>query len=69
VRSVLHVRLTRVADSCGYGVPLLRFEGERKQLDAWVDRKGPDGLRRYQLDNNVRSLDALPALRAETLRK
>ena len=69
VRSVLHVRLTRVADSCGYAVPLMRFESERKQLGAWVDRKGAEGLRQYQLDHNVESLDELPALRAETLRK
>jgi hypothetical protein len=67
-RAVIRVALSRIADSCGYGVPLLRFEGDRKQLDAWVERKGADGLREYQIDNNLRSLDGLPALRAETLR-
>ncbi len=69
VRAVLRIALDRIADSCGYGVPLLRFESERKQLGAWADRKGPDGLRQYQLDHNLQSLDGLPALRAETLRK
>ena len=69
VRSVLRIALERIADSCGYGVPLLRFEGDRKQLAAWVDRKGADGLRRYQLDNNTASLDGLPALRGRTLTK
>src|SRR5919106_3168834 len=29
VRSVIRVDVERVADSCGYGVPLLRFEGKR----------------------------------------
>jgi len=68
VRAVIRIALERIADSCGYGVPLLSFEGDRKQLDAWVERKGADGLREYQLNNNTRSLDGLPALRAETLR-
>ncbi|MBM4384401.1 MAG: pyridoxamine 5'-phosphate oxidase family protein [Deltaproteobacteria bacterium] len=68
VRAVIRIALSRIADSCGYGVPLMRFEADRKQLDAWVDRKGADGLREYQLANNTRSLDGLPALRAETLR-
>jgi hypothetical protein len=68
VRAVIRIALGRIADSCGYGVPLMRYEGDRKQLDAWVERKGPDALREYQLNNNTRSLDGLPALRAETLR-
>ena len=69
VRAVLRIALARIADSCGYGVPQMHFAGDRKQLDAWVDRKGADGLRQYQLDNNLASLDGLPALRASTLRK
>src|SRR3954468_19108718 len=28
-RAVIAVEVERVADSCGYGVPLLRYEGER----------------------------------------
>ncbi len=68
VRAVIRIALTRISDSCGYGVPLLRYQGDRKQLDAWVDRKGADGLRKYQLDNNCVSLDGLPALAAKTLR-
>jgi hypothetical protein len=68
VRAVIRIALSRIADSCGYGVPLLRYESDRKQLDAWVERKGADGLREYQLNNNTRSLDGLPALRAAALR-
>jgi Pyridoxamine 5'-phosphate oxidase len=67
VRAVIRIALTRISDSCGYGVPLMRFESDRKQLDAWVDRKGAEGLRQYQLDNNRVSLDGLPALAAKTL--
>ena len=67
-RAVVVAELDRISDSCGYGVPLMRFEAEREQLAAWAERKGPDGLVDYQLENNVESLDGLPALRAETLR-
>ncbi len=62
-RAIIEIAIERVSTSCGYGVPLLRYEGEREDLDAWCERKGPDGIRAYQIAKNARSLDALPALR------
>jgi hypothetical protein len=62
VRAIIRVQVTRVAESCGYGVPLYQFVGERKQLTEWALRKGPQGLHDYRLRNNQRSLDGLPAL-------
>jgi hypothetical protein len=67
-RAVIAAEIDRISDSCGYGVPLMKFEAERTQLPAWADRKGPEGVAAYQLENNLESLDGLPALRAETLR-
>jgi len=66
-RSIIRVSITRIADSCGFGVPLYHFEGERTQLVAWAERKGEEGLREYQLGNNRVSLDGLPALRGKKL--
>ena len=66
-RSVIRVSVTRIADSCGFGVPLYRFEGERTQLMSWAEHKGEEGLREYQRGNNRVSLDGLPALRGEKL--
>jgi hypothetical protein len=66
-RAIIRVSVTRIADSCGFGVPILRFEGERPQLTAWAERKGDEGVRRYQLDNNRTSVDGLPALRGDEL--
>jgi len=63
VRSIVRVALRRIADSCGYGVPRLRYEGERDQLRRWCERKGEDGVRAYRASHNARSLDGLPALR------
>ena len=45
VRSIIVVEILRVNDSCGYGVPFFKYEGEREQLAAWARKKGPDGLK------------------------
>lgn len=62
VRSIIRVRANRISDSCGYGVPLYDFKGERDQLQRWAERKGSDGLAKYQIENNALSLDGLPSL-------
>jgi hypothetical protein len=62
-RSLIRVALERIADSCGYGVPLYRYEAERRQLGEWAQRKGPDGLRVYRAEKNAHSIDGLPGLR------
>lgn len=62
IRSVIVVSVERISDSCGYGVPLMRFESERDQLDRWAERKGPDGIARYQATKNAESIDGLPGL-------
>ena len=62
VRSIIRVDVDRISDSCGYGVPRMRFEGERTQLPAWAAAKGADGLREYMRSKNASSIDGLPAL-------
>ena len=62
-RAIIRVDVTRIADSCGYGVPLYQYRGDRKQLFDWSQRKGSDGLARYKADENRLSLDGLPGLR------
>jgi Pyridoxamine 5'-phosphate oxidase len=63
-RSVIRVGVDRVSTSCGYGVPLLHYEGERDQLTTWADRRGPDGLVEYRGEKNAVSIDGLPGLSA-----
>jgi hypothetical protein len=63
VRAIIRVELRRIADSCGYAVPLMRFEGDRRQLVAWTAKKGPAGVAGYQATKNRRSLDGLPGLK------
>jgi len=64
VRSIVRVPVKRIADSCGYGVPLYRYEGERDQLGAWTERKGADGIEAYKQENNATSIDGLAGLTA-----
>jgi Pyridoxamine 5'-phosphate oxidase len=65
-RAIVRVDVQRVADSCGYGVPLMSYEGQRPHMEAWAAKKlrvgGPEALRDYQRENNSRSIDGLPAL-------
>ncbi len=62
VRSIIVAQVTRVADSCGYGVPLMSFEGHRAALDKSADRKGPEGIRKYWIEKNAKSLDELDGI-------
>ena len=61
VRGAIRVRVERIADSCGYGVPLLEYVAERPQREAWLDREGADGVRDYVREQNAVSVDGLPA--------
>jgi predicted pyridoxine 5'-phosphate oxidase superfamily flavin-nucleotide-binding protein len=69
-RAVVVVHVSRIADSCGYGVPLMSYEGERPHHDAWAQKKlstrGPEALLDYQREKNAESLDGLPAVELGT---
>ena len=64
VRSIIVVDVSRIADSCGYGVPLMTFEGHRPTMDQWSNRKGPEGIRNYWTEKNGKSIDELEGLPA-----
>ena len=65
-RAIVEVDVTRVADSCGYGVPLMDFGGAREHSRLWAEKRlrvdGPDALRAYEAHKNAVSLDGLPAV-------
>ena len=65
-RAIVLVELDRVADSCGYTVPLMSHQGRRPHLDLWAAKKlrvgGPDALVEYQREKNSVSIDGLPAV-------
>jgi hypothetical protein len=64
-RAVIVVELDRISDSCGYGVPLMRYEGERTQTVDWIEaqlRRSPAALDEYAREHNAESIDGLPGL-------
>ena len=64
-RAVIRVDVERIADSCGYGVPVMAYAGDRPQYGAWAESKlrkgGPEALDEYMASHNARSIDGLPA--------
>lgn len=61
-RAIVRARLTRISDSCGFGVPLYSYGGDRNTLTRWSESKGEDGLAQYRQTKNARSVDGLPGL-------
>ena len=63
-RAIVRARLSRISDSCGFGVPQYRYGGERNTLIRWAESKGDDALAEYRRAKNARSLDGLPGVAA-----
>ncbi len=59
-RQIFDVSVDLVHTSCGYGVPLYDFVGERQTLKKWAEHKGDEGIRDYWKAKNSISLDAKP---------
>jgi hypothetical protein len=68
-RAIVVVDVARISDSCGYGVPLMSFEGLRDHhalsSAKKVRRLGAEGYRELVEERSARSLDGLPALAPE----
>lgn len=62
VRTIIRVKVERVADSCGYAVPLYDFVQPRDVLDQLGEKLGPAGLADYRRRRNATSIDGLPGL-------
>jgi hypothetical protein len=62
-RQIILAEVSRVQASCGMGVPLLDYVGQRESLQIWALAKGEDGLRAYREQKNRHSIDGLVAPR------
>jgi predicted pyridoxine 5'-phosphate oxidase superfamily flavin-nucleotide-binding protein len=64
-RAVIVVEVERIADACGYGVPLMSYKGERVHAEKWAEKKlrvgGEDAIDDYMAAKNTASIDGLPA--------
>lgn len=59
-RQIFVMDVELVQTSCGMGVPLYDFKGQREQLVEWAEKKGPTGLMEYWEKKNTVSLDGKP---------
>lgn len=59
-RQMIRLDFDLVKTSCGYGVPLMEYQGERETMDRWAEAKGPDGIEAYWGEKNMVSMDGLP---------
>jgi hypothetical protein len=66
-RQIVRIDIDLVQTSCGYGVPLFEYVGERDTLHRWAEQKGDAGLEEYRRQKNARSLDGLPTGLADEL--
>jgi hypothetical protein len=64
-RALVDIDVTRVSDSCGYGVPAFGPATPREALDKWTQTRGADGLVTYRRQKNALSIDGLPAFAPE----
>jgi hypothetical protein len=60
VRQIMVADIHLVSTSCGYGVPIYEYSGERQIMSDWAAKKGEAGLNAYIQEKNLRSLDGLP---------
>jgi hypothetical protein len=61
-RGVFKVKLNRIQDSCGWGVPFYEFKGERDQLTRYVDNKSTEEWVESRYAKNATSIDGLTGL-------
>ena len=59
-RQIIVAEIDLVQTSCGFGVPLFDYKGERDIHFDWAEKKGADGLTQYIKEKNLKSLDSLP---------
>lgn len=60
-RAIIRAYITRVSDSCGFGVPLMDFKSERNAFSNWAAGKTTEDLADYRRSKNATSIDGLSA--------
>jgi hypothetical protein len=58
-RQLVVLDVDLVQTSCGFGVPLYDYRGERPALNKWAEAKGSEGLEAYRREHNAHSIDGL----------
>jgi len=56
-RQIIEMQVDMVQASCGFGVPILKFDSERETLTSWAENKGEEMIEEYWQEKNSISLD------------
>lgn len=59
-RQIVVLTVASVQTSCGAGVPMMGYAGERGTLSEWARKKGAAGIAEYRQQKNAVSIDGLP---------
>ena len=62
MRSIIVIHVNRIADSCGFAVPLYEYKEDRHVLEDYTVKKGEEGMVEYRSQKNMKSLDGLAGL-------
>jgi len=58
-RQIIVLHIESAQTSCGFGVPLYMYAGERGTLVDWAEKRG-DTMEEYRQNKNLTSIDGLP---------
>ena len=56
-RQLIDITIDFVQNSCGMGVPILKFQNERSELLSWAEKKGEEKIKDYWEEKNKFSID------------
>lgn len=56
-RQIFILDINVVQASCGMSVPYYKFDGDRDDLTKWSERQGHEGIEKYWLKKNQKSID------------
>ena len=60
-RTIIRADISRISDSCGFGVPLMDYKSDRDSFAKWSIGKTKEDLAIYRRTKNAASIDGLPA--------
>jgi hypothetical protein len=66
-RAIVRIDVQRISDSCGWGVPMYRFDGQRDDIARAVAGKSREQLLAQAARQNSRSVDGLEGLDLDAL--
>eukprot|EP00980_Cylindrotheca_fusiformis_P031122 scaffold25844_cov127-Cylindrotheca_fusiformis.AAC.1 len=61
-RAIFIVQLNRISTSCGYSMPILKFDSYRQVLNNYTKSKGRQGMLDYGIQKNSFSIDGISSI-------